>query len=91
MLDDFDGRLGRERASAVSRRASSSVLVGLDPRLCVGDEEPSVPVMKVDGSILPMNVHRFLFVVVGKSVVSFGVDMSAVSSFERVAREECRL
>ena len=47
--------------------------------------------MKVEGSILPMNVHRFLFVVVGESVVSFGVDVSAVSSFTKVAREECRL
>jgi hypothetical protein len=91
VLDDFEGKPGRERASAVSRRASSRVFVGLDPRLWVGDEEPSVPVAKVEGSILPMNVHRLLFVVVGESVVSFGADASAVSSFERVARDECRL
>lgn len=91
VLEDLCGRPGRERASAVSLRTSSRVLVGLDPRLWVGDEELSVVVEKVDGSILPMNVHRFLLGVVGESVVSFGAEASAVSSFESIAREECCL
>jgi hypothetical protein len=79
---------GRERASAVSRRASSRVLVGLVVRggEVVGDSEA-----KVEGRILPMNVQRFLFGVLegeGESDVSFGVSMSAVMPS---LSEECRL
>jgi hypothetical protein len=91
VLDDLRSRSGRERASAVSLRASSSALVGLAPRLCVGNEVPSVGVENVDGSTLFMNVHRFLLDVVGESVVSFGLDASGVSSFESIERDECRL
>lgn len=91
VLEDLRCRAGRERAIAVSRRASSSVLVGLGPPLWVGDDEPSVVFEKVEGIIFPIRVHRFLLGVVGESVVSLGVEASAVSSFEREARDECRL
>jgi len=76
---------GREldRARAVSRLASSRVLVGL-----VGEEPPSAVVLKVDGSILPMIDHLFLLGVVGKSVLNFGLAVSAVSSFESALSEE---
>lgn len=74
-----------ERARAVSRRASSRVLVGDVPR--VGDVETS---LKVDGNILPMKDQRFLLGVVGKSVVSFGV-VSVVSSLVRAPSDEWRL
>jgi len=80
------GRDGREldRAKAVSLRASSRVFVGFVP--LVGEVVPS---LKVDGNILPMKDHLFLFGVVGKSVVNFGV--SDVSSFVRAPSEEWRL
>ena len=71
------------RAIAVSRRASSSVLVGLELR--IGELEPSDE--NVDGSILPMKDHLLLLGVFGASIVSFGTELSAVSSFESVARD----
>jgi hypothetical protein len=68
---------GRERAKAVSRRASSRVLVGLVVRPeAGGDDVLESEVENVDGSILPMNVQRFLFGVLegeGVSAVSFGL------------------
>ena len=81
-------REGRERESAVSRRASSRVLVGLVVRGgdVFGDSE-----VKVEGKILPMKVQRFLFGVLegeGVSGVNFGVLMSAVVSS---LSEECLL
>lgn len=79
---------GRERASAVSRRASSRVLVGLVVR---GGEVVGGSEEKVEGKILPMNVQRFLFDVVegeGVSDVSFGMLMSAVVPS---LSEECSL
>jgi len=79
---------GRERASAVSRRASSRVLVGLVVR---GGEVVGGSEEKVEGRILPMNVQRFLFGVVegeGVSDVSFGMLMSAVVPS---LSEECSL
>jgi hypothetical protein len=83
---------GRARANAVSRRASSRVLVGLEPRLAVGDVLPDSRVEKEDGRLLPMNVHRFLLGVPdGESAVSFGFSLSAVSSLEREESEEWRL
>lgn len=60
-----------ERASAVSRLASSSVFVGLEAR---GDGDSSLlVVVKVEGIILPMKVHLFLLDGVGVSVVNFGM------------------
>jgi hypothetical protein len=83
---------GRDRAKAVSRRASSRVLVGLEPRLGSGDVLPGSGVEKDDGRILPMNVHRFLLgVPFGESAVSFGFSLSAPSSFEREESEDWRL
>jgi hypothetical protein len=86
---------GRARASAVSRRASSRVLVGLVVRFEASGDVLGSGVEKVEGSILPMNVQRFLFGVLdgdGASAVSFGAVMSAaVSSLESVASEEWRL
>jgi len=81
-------REGRERESAVSRRASSRVLVGLVVRGgdVFGDSEA-----KVEGKILPMKVQHFLFGVLegeGVSGVNFGVLMSAVVSS---LSEECLL
>ena len=76
-------RDGLVRAIAVSRRASSRVLVGLEPR--VTEFESSVE--NVEGSILPINVHLLLLGVLGASIVSFGTELSAVSSFGSVARE----
>jgi hypothetical protein len=79
---------GRERASAVSRRASSRVLVGLVVR---GGEVVGDSGEKVEGRILPMNVQRFLFGVLDGEVVSevsFGMLMSAVVPS---LSEECRL
>jgi hypothetical protein len=79
---------GRARASAVSRRASSRVLVGLVVRggEVVGDSEE-----KVEGRIFPMKVQRFLLGVLdgeGVSGVSFGLLMSVVVSS---LRDEFRL
>jgi hypothetical protein len=79
---------GRARASAVSRRASSRVLVGLIVRggEVVGDSEE-----KVEGRILPMKVQRFLLGVLdgeGVSGVNFGLLMSVVVSS---LRDELRL
>lgn len=86
---------GRERAKAVSRRASSRAFVGLVVRPEVGGGDVlGSGVEKVEGRILPMKVQRFLLGVLdgdGVSAVSFGVLGSAVSSLERVARDECRL
>jgi hypothetical protein len=84
---------GRARASAVSRRASSSAFVGLAVRLGAGGgDELGSGVEKVEGRILPMNVQRFLFGVLdgdGESAVNFGAVRSAsVSSLESVASEE---
>lgn len=79
---------GLARAKAVSRRASSRVFVGLVVR---GGEVVGESEEKVEGRILPMKVHRFLFGVLegeGVSEVSFGVLMSAVVSS---LREECLL
>ena len=84
MLEVFASNAGRVRANAVSRLASSRVLVGLDP--LVGEEEPSFVVINVEGSIFPMKVHLFLLGVVG-SAVSFGSELSVVSSFVSAARE----
>ncbi len=85
---------GRERAKAVSRRASSRVLVGLVVRPEAGGGAVlGSGVEKVEGSILPINVQRFLLGVLdggGASAVNFGVAGSAVSSLES-DREECRL
>jgi len=88
-LEDLACSGGRERAIAVSRRASSRVLVGLVVRGC-GVELASA-VVKVPGSILPMNVQRFLLGAPVGSAVSFGLALSALSSLARDAREECRL
>lgn len=87
---------GRARASAVSRRASSRVLVGLVVRMGAwGGDVLGSGVEKVEGSILPMNVQRFLFGVLdgeGLSAVSFGSVMSgAVSNLGSVVIEEWRL
>lgn len=85
--EDLACSAGRERASAVSRRASSRVLVGLVVR---GGEEVGESEEKVEGRILPMKVQRFLFGVLdeeGVSGVSFGLLKSVVSSL----RVECRL
>ena len=83
---------GLARASAVSLRASSRVLVGLLPRLLVGEEgaeADSLAIENVEGSIFPMNVQRFLLGVEGdESAVNFGFALSAVSSFASVASEE---
>ena len=65
---------GAERASAVSRLASSRVFVGLDAR---GVEDSSLlMVVNVEGMILPMKVHLFLLDGVGVSVVSFGTGLT---------------
>ena len=85
--EDLACSAGRVRASAVSRRASSRVLVGLVVR---GGEAVGESEEKVEGRILPMKVQRFLLGVLdgeGVSGVSFGVLKSAVSSF----RDEYRL
>jgi hypothetical protein len=85
--EDLACSAGRVRASAVSRRASSRVLVGLVVR---GGEAVGESEEKVEGRILPMKVQRFLFGVLdgeGVSGVSFGVLKSAVSSL----RDKCRL
>ncbi len=85
--EDLACSAGRERASAVSRRASSRVLVGLVVR---GGEEVGESEEKEAGRILPMKVQRFLFGVLdGEAVsgVSFGLLKSIVSSL----RDECRL
>ena len=84
----FACREGRARESAVSRRASSRVLVGLVVR---GGEVVGGSEVKVEGRIFPMKVQRFLFGVLdgdGVSGVNFGVLMSAVVSS---LSEECRL
>lgn len=61
---------GPERASAVSRLASSSVFVGLDAR---GVEGSSLLLaVNVEGIILPIKVHLFLLDGLEVSVVSFG-------------------
>lgn len=96
MLEDLACKGGRARASAVSRRASSRVLVGLAVRFWAGGGDVlGSGVEKVEGSILPMNVQRFLFGVLdgeGESAVSFGAVMSAVVSIlERLGNEEWRL
>jgi hypothetical protein len=91
-LEVLECNAGLERARAISRRASSSVLVGLLPRLLVGEEElESGVVENVEGRILPMKVQRFLLVAEDESAVSFGIALSAVSSFASVVREEWRL
>lgn len=85
--EDLACSAGRERLSAVSRRASSRVLVGLVVR---GGEEVGESEEKVEGRILPIKVQRFLFGVLdeeGVSSVSFGLSKSIVSSL----RDECRL
>ena len=57
----------------------------------MGDEDvPSVVAAKVDGSILPMKVQRFLLGVVGESVVSLGLEISPISNFDSVTSEERR-
>ena len=66
--------MGRERAAAVSFRASSSVFdfMGLD-----GDADMlEGSVMKDEGSIFPMRDHFFLEAAVfeGESAISFGVE-----------------
>lgn len=64
----------------------------LGPRLWNDVDEPSIVVKRVEGIIFPSKVHRFLLdVVVGESAVSLGLKASAVSSFERETREDCRL
>ena len=89
-LEDLVGNDGLDRARAVSRRASSRVLVGLTPRLFIGDEGlKSGLVANVEGSILPINVQRFLLG--EESAVSFGFALSAVSDFANVVSKECRL
>jgi hypothetical protein len=89
-LERLLGKLGLadddDRASAVSRLASSSVFVGLVPLF--GEGGPSLAIENVDGSILPMKVHLFLLGVVGASVVSLGLEVSAVSSLVNAPREE---
>lgn len=87
-LEVFVLNPGLDRARAISRRASSRFLVGLDPLLCAGDVEQSVAVEEVEGSILPMNVQRHLFEGVGESVVSFGAVASAMSSLGTVTMAE---
>lgn len=90
-LEFLLGKLGldADRASAVSLLASSSVFVGLVP--LVGEGGPSFAIENVEGSILPMNVHLFLLGVVGASVVSLGLEVSAVSNLVNAPSEECRL
>ena len=72
-----------DRASAVSRLASSRVFIGL-----VGDGTPSTVVLNADGSILPMSDHLFLLGVLGKSVLNFGRALSAVSGNDSALSEE---
>lgn len=80
---------GRARASAVSRRASSRVLVGLEMRGC---SALSWLIVRADGSILPMNVQRFLLgAPIGGSFVSLGVLPSGVSTLFKEESEECLL
>ncbi len=91
VLEVLECRVGRDRAIAVWRRASSRVLVGLDVRGSAGCDSGVVVVVKVEGSILPMNVQRFLLGAVGgESVGSFG-ELSVGSDFvvERAGRD-CR-
>lgn len=77
MEEEFLWSVGRVREIAVSRRVSSRdfLLVGLPTRGCCSEgeeEEVSVVGVMADGSILPMNVHRFLLgAVVEISVVGF--------------------
>lgn len=73
---------GRTRAAAVSLRASSRVRVGDrdgfgEEDISVGEGEDELE-ENVEGSILFMNVHRFLLGAGWVSVVSFG---SAASGF----------
>jgi len=77
---------GPERASAVSRLASSSVFVGLVAR---GVVKSSSLLVNVDGMIFPIKVHRFLLDGVGVSVVSFGTGL--VGGCFEVAGTELRL
>jgi hypothetical protein len=74
----------RLRASAVSLRASSSALVGLDPFV---REPEMLDVESVDGRILAMYDHLLLLAEAGASVVNFGTELSAVLRLEGVARE----
>lgn len=74
-------RFLRERA--VSLRASSSDLVGLEP-LGAGLEFSVVE--RADGSIFPMNDHLFLVAETGPSIVCFGEELPEVL-LETVASE----
>jgi len=72
------------RARAVSLRASSSVLVGLEP--FVGELELS-DMESVDGSIFPINDHLLLGAEAEESIVSFGGEFSVVPILETLASE----
>ena len=84
---------GLERASAVSRRASSRVLVGeVGAVFAVFVFESEGVEEKEEGRTLFMNVQRFLLGVLegeGVSAVSFGFVISAASVSS--LRDECRL
>lgn len=80
--------LGLERAMAVSRRASSKVLVGL-PTRGVGELPLSLGDVNVEGSIFAIIDQRFLFGVLGASAVSFGPE-SSMSGFVIVTSDERR-
>lgn len=79
-----------DRARAVSLLASSSVFVGVVVP-DVGGDEPSLPVEKVDGSILPTKLHLFLLGVAGESVVSLGLRFSVSSLVVNAPKDDWRL
>jgi hypothetical protein len=84
-------RIGRDRAIAVSRRASSRFLVGLDTRGCSFGGVSWVDEV-LDGSTLFMNVHRFLFgTTLEVSLTALLKLVSAVSTFVKAESEECLL
>lgn len=92
MDEDLLWSVGREREIAVSRRASSRFLVGLETRGCSAGEGVSWVEVMAEGSILPMKVHRFLFgTALGGSLASFGELVFVVSTLFKLDSEECLL